>query len=129
MSRRRKTYGNEGNKVFLYVECDGREDHPVERIARVMLTPRPDLDLDGGWAVHVEYRRAADDPEENDYTMYFREYPMPHNTRRFPCRLCGRDWPVKDEHLVPLVLRVRAMGHARVRLREMTTATARLTDE
>lgn len=116
MSRRRRTFPIDG-EIRLSVECDGREDHPVERVARVALKPRPDLPE--GYAVRIEYVRPADDPEDNDYTMPTRlRGERPHLTRRFVCR-CGRDVAIEDAHLVKIALLFHSLGQRHARLREL----------
>lgn len=120
MSRRRRAHTVPG-EVRLSIECDGREDHPVERIARVRLVPRPDLPE--GYAVRVEYVRPEQDPETSDYTMPTRLTDLrPHMTRRFACPLCRRDIPIEDANLVRLVLLLNTLERRRIRLREMSSA-------
>lgn len=123
MSRRRHRRIYE-HAIRLLVECDGSEKQPhaVVRIARVTVTPRPDLaDANGGHAVHVDYVHAGHDTEDNDYTFPLRlsDLSDPHMTRRFPCRKCKRDKPVRDTALVLLTLKLAALDRRRVRLREI----------
>lgn len=121
MSRRRRGARRAvTGEVRLSVECDGREDHHVERIARVRLIPRPDLGK-GDYAVKVEYVRVEDDPEDNDDMMPTRlDGPRPHMTRRFRCRKCRRDVPLEDEHLVRAGILLDTLGQHHLRLREVS---------
>lgn len=122
MSRRRQTWPSREGIVRLSIECDGgKEGHPLCRIARVTVTPRPDLPtLNDGHAVDVFYVSEADDPEYYSRTQAGRGEGLGyHFTRVFPCRTCGRDKPLTDAHLVALALRLDAMGVRNIRLREI----------
>lgn len=124
MSRRKRTPRRDSpGSSRLAIECDGREDHPVERIARVQIKPRPDLpDLNNGYAVTVEYVRADQDPEDNNYTLAVRG---DHMTRRFVCATCGRDVPISDSNLVKVAQLLEGLGQGRLRLREVPTIVCR----
>lgn len=130
MSRRRRSPGAIPGAVYFDVECDGSESHGVRRIARVRLTPRPDLsDENGDYAVRVEYVRAADDPENNDRTMPLRFGGLPHQTRVFVCADCGQDKPLKDVNLIGLGLKLAELDRRRVRLREIPSLAATVSNE
>ncbi|WP_299442648.1 hypothetical protein [uncultured Phycicoccus sp.] len=121
MSRRQRTPRPIPDAIRFDIECDGSRSHSVRRIARVRLTPRPDLgDLNGGYAVRVEYVRVDDDPEDNDRTFPVRPAgSLSHMTRAFPCRDCGRDKKLRDVNVVALGLKLAEVGARRVRLREI----------
>lgn len=119
MSRRRWSRPAVAGELRVSIECDGREDHRVERIARARLTPRPDLGP-GEYAVQIEYVRIADDPEENDYMLATRlAGPNPHMTRRFVCSVCGRDVPITDVNLARIAVVLDTLGQRHLRLREV----------
>ena len=120
MSRRHEPGSLRAVPVRMHIECDGAENHPVRRIARVDLRPRKNLELNYGWQIGVYYVWHADNPA-NDYIWSFRET---HTVRRFVCGVCRRDVPLRDDRLVKLVLGFAAMGRRHARLRELVSGQA-----
>ena len=123
MSRRRPAMDIPATWIRFTVECDGKaateKRHPVRRIARVTLTPSPDDELEYH-VFELEYVRADDDVEDNDYTFAVRDVARPHMTRRFVCKDCMNDVPIEDAGLIRLGRILGAAGQMRARLREIS---------
>lgn len=96
------------------VYCTGRGNHGEDRIAKVVVTERPDLP-DVLFFVQVEYIGR----HERDYEVrQSHEVRMTDSTawrtHSFTCALCSRDVPIRSDKLAQLVMSRVGRGKRRV---------------
>ena len=61
--------------------------------------------MDQAWWVRVEYGGLGEPPSPTGAFRPGRDGLDPHATRRFICKSCGVDLPVRDDRLAPIVAR------------------------
>ena len=123
MSRRRKprrtTRSIAGAESLNLVCSEGtRGTHTAYRIAEVTVYPNPESE---GTAHLVRVRYVHPDDEHGEANNPARAAGAdPHFTRRFVCRECGCDVPLKDENLAAVVLKLASLGVSKLELRRLT---------
>lgn len=122
MSRRRpepRASHSRAGRFRFEVYCTGRGHHGEERIAKVTVDER--LDLDRKFYVRVEYLPRYREADEVRQTFEPRTsedgYWM---VRTFPCFACGRrDVPLRDDTLAELALALATADKRRVDLSDL----------
>jgi hypothetical protein len=103
MSRRRKPRRSPSTRWHrVTLKCHGSHEspHAAQRVATVEVRLGVD-ETDLPFRVRVEYGGLGEPPSE---TGAFRNVPGDlHNTRRFLCKRCGADLPVRDDKLAPII--------------------------
>jgi hypothetical protein len=117
VSRRRgvpPAIGRDRLKLEVYCTRDGK--HGEDRIARVIVTKQPELELTP-LHVRVEYIGAHDQDDEIRESWGLRGSGVDMwRTHTFRCRACGLDIPAQEGRLAQLVLGLNALGKRRVEL-------------